>query len=285
MTTFEARQLFRLELQNAYPPREVDAMWRIVLEEVLNYSPVDAVMRENTQVAEFFPARLRDIIIRLRAAEPLQYILGTARFHGHNFRVTPDTLIPRPETEQLVDIIIDREADRSDLRVLDACTGSGAIAVSLARALRFPSVTAFDNSRAALRVARENANALKADVTFFEADLYNFGSAGALQPVDILVSNPPYITQTEWASLEPNVRDHEPQAALIVPDDQPLKPYEALAGLAPELMREKARIYLEVDPARARDVARLLGQKGFGNMEILVDFRGKERFVVAQWTD
>lgn len=284
MTLFEASQLFRSRLGDVYPSGEREAMWRIVLEDVLGYLPVDAVLREQSAVPEFFAARLDDITRRLLAREPLQYVLGTARFHGHTLRVTPDTLIPRPETEQLVDLIIDREGNRSELRVLDACTGSGCIAVSLARAMKFPTVMAFDISAAALRVARENAERMKCKVDFFQADMYDF-DFGNLEGVDVLVSNPPYITEYEWSNLEPNVRDYEPAIALVVPTDRPLKPYEALVSIAPTVLRLGARVYLEVDASRAADVAALLRANRFDKIETITDFRGNRRFVFAVYID
>ena len=170
MTTREAILLLRSELDTCYDNHEIEGMTRVIFEDVLLWQPVDIVMREKELLPDFFNNRLTNIIERLKQNEPLQYILGKARFHGHSFAVTPATLIPRPETEQLVDMIID-ENPSSDLEVLDIGTGSGCIAISLARALKFAQVTATDISPDALTVAQQNATALKTRVKFLEQDI------------------------------------------------------------------------------------------------------------------
>ena len=196
-------------------------MIRVICEDIFNYDPVDVALRQESELPDFAEQRVAEIIARLRRHEPLQYVVGTARFHGHRFKVTPATLIPRPETEQLVDLIVD-ENPGSDLRVLDMGTGSGCIAISLARALKFAQVDALDISRDALAVARENAATLKARVRFFESDML------APQPAatyDIIVSNPPYICWSEREAMDSNVKDYEPGQALFVPDKDPLMFY------------------------------------------------------------
>ena len=166
----EAIEQLRAGLTGLAEPQEVQAMIRIICEDVFNYDPVDVALRQESELPDFAPDRIADIIERLRRHEPLQYIVGHALFHGHKFKVNPSVLIPRPETEQLVDLIID-ENPASDQRVLDMGTGSGCIAISLARALKFAQVDALDVSRDALVVARENAAALKVKVRFFESDM------------------------------------------------------------------------------------------------------------------
>ena len=166
----EAIEQLKSGLAGAYEPQEVQAMIRVICEDIFNYDPVDVALRQESELPVFAQERITDAIARLRRHEPLQHIVGYARFHGHKFKVTPAVLIPRPETEQLVDLIID-ENPGSDLRVLDMGTGSGCIAISLARALKFPQVDALDVSRDALAVARENADALKVKVRFFESDM------------------------------------------------------------------------------------------------------------------
>ncbi len=162
----EAIEQLKNGLAGVAEPQEVQAMIRVICEDVFNYDQVDVALRQESELPDFAPERIADIIARLRRHEPLQYIVGNARFHGHRFKVTPAVLIPRPETEQLVDLIID-ENQGSDLRVLDMGTGSGCIAISLARALKFAQVDALDVSRDALEVARQNAADLKVKVRFF----------------------------------------------------------------------------------------------------------------------
>ena len=258
-------------------PREVQAMIRIICEDVFNYDPVDVALRQESELPDFAAERISDIISRLRRHEPLQYIVGTALFHGHKFKVTPAVLIPRPETEQLVDLIVD-ENTASDLRVLDMGTGSGCIAISLARALKFAQVDAFDISQDALAVARENAADLKVKVRLFQSDML------APQPAaryDIIVSNPPYICWSERESMERNVLDYEPGQALFVPDNDPLLFYKAIAPYATQSLERGGRLYLEINQRFGNEVKRLLEDCGLDEVRIIEDSFGRVRFAAA----
>lgn len=259
---------------------EVEAMARLVMDEILHCSPVDLVLRADHKVPEFFPAKLEQIVARLERQEPIQHILGVAQFHGHRFKVTPDTLVPRPETEQLVDLIIDEHGDREDLRVMDVGTGTGCIAISLARALRFAQVTAIDVSASALAVARENAQVLKTNVKFVLADVLSMPLWPAAS-LDIMVSNPPYVCFGEQAQMERNVLDYEPHIALFVPDDDPLRFYRPIALQAAHTLASGGRLYLEVNRRFARDVADLLQHHGLADVRVLRDTYGNDRFVTA----
>ena len=273
----EAIEQLREGLAGVADPQEVQAMNRVICEDVFNYDPVDVALRQESELPDFAPQRVAEIIARLQRHEPLQYILGTARFHGHRFKVTPAVLIPRPETEQLVDLIIE-ENPGSDLRVLDMGTGSGCIAISLARALKFARVDALDVSRDALAVARDNAASLKVKVRFFESDIL------APQPAatyDIIVSNPPYITWSERELMERNVKDYEPAQALFVPDNDPLLFYKAIASYAKRSLEKGGRLYLEINQRFGAEVKRLLEDCGFDEVRIIVDSFGKDRFAVA----
>ena len=258
-------------------PREVQAMIRIICEDVFNYDPVDVALRQESELPDFAAERISDIISRLRRHEPLQYIVGTALFHGHKFKVTPAVLIPRPETEQLVDLIVD-ENTASDLRVLDMGTGSGCIAISLARALKFAQVDAFDISQDALAVARENAADLKVKVRLFQSDML------APQPAaryDIIVSNPPYICWSERESMERNVLDYEPGQALFVPDNDPLLFYKTIAPYAAQSLERGGRLYLEINQRFGNEVKRLLEDCGLDEVRIIEDSFGRVRFAAA----
>ena len=278
MTTREAILQIRNELGAYYDSREIEGMTRVIFEDVLLWQPIDIVMRENEQLPEFFDNRLASIIARLKQREPLQYILGKARFHGHSFAVTPATLIPRPETEQLVDMIVD-ENPGSDLEVLDIGTGSGCIAISLARALKFAQVTATDISPAALEVAQQNAIALKTRVRFVEQDILTCRAPS--EAWDIIVSNPPYITEREKAAMEPNVLDYEPHSALFVPDDDPMLFYRPIAAYASRALKNGGRLYLEINRAMGNLVCDTLRRAGLSNIQVHNDFNGNTRFVTA----
>lgn len=273
----EAIEQLRNGLAGVAEPQEVQAMIRIICEDIFNYDPVDVALRQESELPEFAQERITDLIARMRRHEPLQYIIGWARFHGHKFKVTPTVLIPRPETEQLVDLIVN-ENTASDLRVLDMGTGSGCIAISLARALKFASVDALDVSRDALAVARENAAALKVKVRFFESDMLLPQPAATY---DIIVSNPPYICWSERESMERNVKDYEPGQALFVPDNDPLMFYKAIAPYAQQSLEKGGRLYLEINQRFGNEVKRLLEDHGFEDVRIIQDSFGKVRFAAA----
>lgn len=274
----EAIEQLRSGLAGVAEPQEVQAMIRVIFEDVFHYDQVDVALRQESELPDFAQERISDIIARLQRHEPLQYIVGKARFHGHQFKVTPAVLIPRPETEQLVDLIID-ENPGSDLRVLDMGTGSGCIAISLARALKFPVVDALDISRDALAVARENAAALKANnVRLFESDML---SPQPSATYDIIVSNPPYICWSEREAMERNVKDYEPGQALFVPDDDPLLFYKAIVPYASRSLERGGRLYLEINQRFGNEVKRLIEDCGFDDVRIIEDSYGKVRFAAA----
>ena len=275
--------LMHQRLDSLYGNREVEAMARMVMEQVLNYSPVDTILRAQNDAPDFFEAKLETIVQRLERHEPIQHILGVAWFHGHRLTVTPATLIPRPETEQMVDLIVDDCGHRDDLRVMDVGTGSGCIAIALARALKFAQVTAIDISADALQVARANADALKARVNFVQADVLTMPLWPA-SSLDVVVSNPPYICQSEKAQMERNVLDYEPATALFVPDDDPLRYYRPIAQQAAAALARGGRLYLEVNRRFATDVASLLTGMGLSDAQVRLDTFGAPRFVTASMT-
>ena len=280
MKIYEISLLMHHRLDSLYGAGEVEAITRMVMDEVLHYSPVDTVLRAQNDAPDFFEAKLAGIISRLERYEPIQHILGVATFHGHRFKVTPDTLIPRPETEQLVDLIIDENRDREDLRVMDVGTGSGCIAISLARALKFAQVNAIDISAEALRIAQDNAQALKTRVAFMQADVLNM-PLWPSRSLDIVVSNPPYICQSEQTQMERNVLDYEPASALFVPDDDPLVFYRSIVSQAAHALDAGGRVYLEVNRRFADEVAALLTGNGFIDASVHLDTFGNPRFVTA----
>lgn len=273
----EAIEQLKNGLAGVAEPQELQAMIRVICEDVFNYDQVDVALRQESELPDFAPERIADIIARLRRHEPLQYIVGSARFHGHRFKVTPAVLIPRPETEQLVDLIIDKNQG-SDLQVLDMGTGSGCIAISLARALKFAQVDALDVSRDALEVARQNAADLKVKVRFFESDMLSPQPAARY---DIIVSNPPYVCWSEREAMDRNVKDYEPGQALFVPDNDPLLFYKAIAPYAAQSLERGGKLYLEINQRFGNEVKRLLQDNGFDEVRIIEDSFGKVRFAAA----
>ena len=262
----------RARLAPLYGQGEADWMMRIIMEYLKGWKQADLLLRADEEVSDFIAGKADAIIARLLDNEPLQYILGETYWHGMTLKVTPDVLIPRPETSELVDLITS-ENTAPDLNVLDVCTGSGCIAVALANTLPFAEVIGTDISDAALAVARENASLRKLKVGFIHSDAlgqfpFDDGS------MDIVVSNPPYITESEKKEMEPNVLDHEPGLALFVPDADPLRFYTAISRVT----RPGGKIYFEINPLFARQVSRMMTETGWDDVQILPDMHGKQRF-------
>lgn len=268
----------RSRLVPVFGKGEAEAMIRLVFDRLKGWSLTDMVIHSDSCISDFTLREINAITDRVLAGEPIQYVLGLARFYGMDLKVTPAVLIPRPETAELVDMIV-KENREPDLRVLDAGTGSGAIAVALSRNLRFPQVTALDVSGEALEIAKENAVRLHARIDFVRADIFEYKPAAA--SFDILVSNPPYITENEKSSMEPQVLDHEPHKALFVPDGAPLGFYSRLAEAGISCLAPGGRIYLELNPRFAQGVADLLKREGFAEVRLHEDMQRKVRFATA----
>lgn len=280
MTVKEVADKAFRRLAPRYGAGEARWMVRLMMEEFKNYSPVDMAVRGDFEAGENVERRIDETVGRLLNGEPIQYIFGRARFYGMNLKVTPDVLIPRPETEELVDLIVKDCSGRSDLRVLDVCTGSGCIAIALARNLPFSQVDAIDISGAALAVARSNAAQLKAAVDFSEADALNMQEP-EVGKYDIIVSNPPYIAEHERAEMDPNVLEHEPALALFVPDSDPLRFYIAIARYALKALREDGRLYFEINPLYASMLQEQMRRMGCSDVNVLADMQKKNRFLIA----
>lgn len=270
------------ELTPVIGEREARASLRMIYEAVKGWTPVDTAIRGGEEVSPFVVGKVTDIAGRMMRHEPLQYILGEAWWYGMKLRVTPAVLIPRPETAELVDIIVDENASRPDLAVADICTGSGCIAIALARNLPFARVTAVDISADALAVAADNARALRADrsVDFVRADALQPGPLPG-GPFDIVVANPPYIAEDERGTMEKNVLLYEPPAALFVPDDDPLLFYRAIASRARTSLRPGGRIYFEINPIYADRLADRMTAAGWADVALRRDIHTSLRFLSA----
>lgn len=268
----------RKSLASLYGDREAESMARLIFYSLKGWDLTSLTIHCNDDVSDFIIEKIESIVARALKHEPLQYILGDARFYGLNLKVTPDVLIPRVETEELVDMII-RENGESDLRVLDIGTGSGAIAVALARNLKFASVTAIDISRRALDIALENARILKTKIKFCQQDVFAYNPAP--DSFDVIVSNPPYIAENEKKDMDANVLDFEPRLALFVSDDNPLIYYSRIAEIASVSLCRSGRLYLEINPLYADDLRKLLCASGFVDVEIMEDSSHKKRFAKA----
>lgn len=278
-TVEQAVRTIRTALRPLYPAGEVEGFIRIIFRHLLHYEPVDILLRKDTVLPGFIPDKIDKVVEELKKSRPVQYIFNEARFHGHDFYVDGSVLIPRPETEELVDIIVD-ENGLSDLSVLDAGTGSGCIAISLALALKFPEVTAVDISEKALEVARRNAAALNArNIGFVCCDMLDMPVE--VGKYDIIVSNPPYIAESEKAGMDRNVLDYEPSGALFVPDDDPLRFYKALSRFGADALKPGGRLYFEINSRFPAEIKKMLDADGYVDVELLRDMQGLWRFARA----
>lgn len=283
-----------------YGPQEAKAMTRMLLEDLFSLSFADILCGATEHLSDADTLRLQQSVARLLDAEPLQYVTGTAFFCGHPFHVAPGVLIPRPETEWIVDTAVNLVTSSAP-RILDIGTGSGCIATSISLALadRHCHTEAWDISEDALRIAADNAERLGADVKFRRRDALrleedfpaeeNQGGAevliadnAAAASWDIIVSNPPYICNREAADMHANVLRHEPHLALFVPDTDPLLFYRAIARYAMRSLRKGGWLLFECNTLYAHDTAQMASDMGFATSVVEDDCFGKPRFVKAQ---
>lgn len=260
---------------------EAQALVREILFRLKGYSNTDIAYHASDEATEYLSTHTTDAVSRIIAGEPVQYIFGMAHFHGMELHVSPDVLIPRPETSELVDLIADHYRDTADLRVMDLCTGSGCIAIALSRELKFARVSAIDISEAALNIARQNASDLKARVDFSLMDILK-APVPVAGEYDVIVSNPPYICESEKSGMEKNVLDHEPHTALFVPDSDPLLFYRHISTYARRSLTSGGTLWLEINPMHADALRRMLEADGWTDVNILRDTAGRERFTFAQ---
>ena len=269
----------RSRLQPYYTAEEVSALSRIVCCDLLGQAPTDYYLGKDIVLSPKKEQELEDILQRLSRFEPLQYIEGRTLFLGREFWVAPGVLIPRPETEVLVELML--KEIPADARILDVGTGSGCIAISLAKELPDTLVTAWDVSPEALSVARVNARKLQANVRFVECDVLAC-QVDEVGLYDVIVSNPPYVTEAEKADMEPNVLQWEPSLALFVPDDDPLRFYRRIAVLGRDMLADGGRLYFEINRAYGREMVEMLRTMGYVGVRVEKDLSQNDRFVIAE---
>lgn len=265
-------------LSGFYESDEVKSFTRLILQDVCRYSVADIATRKFNNLSDVQARKVKDIVLRLQNYEPYQYILGQTEFYGMPFLVTSDVLIPRPETEELVEWII-AENRLKNPKILDIGTGSGCIAVALAKKVPMAEVCAWDVSEAALSVAHENAKKNGVDVRFLLKDVL---TGVVNESFDVIVSNPPYVLDAEKSTMEKNVLNFEPHLALFVPDNNPLLFYDKIAELAIRNLRSGGRLYFEINRQKGVEICEMLSNKGFLNVELRKDISRNERMVRAE---
>jgi release factor glutamine methyltransferase len=278
----ELRRRFRSELSAAYPPAEIDAIFHELIAHYFGFPRTVIAMEPDTQMGKAEASLLSGALDGLKAHQPVQYITGQAYFMDMTLRVSPDVLIPRPETAELVAWASARFSPQNDTpSILDVGTGSGCIALGLKRQLPHAVVYGMDVSEAALEIARYNSADQDLEVHFYKGDL--FRPETTIHSFDILISNPPYIPKSESRSLQAHVRCAEPHLALFVPDEDPLLYYRQLCEYAMLNLKDEGWIYLETHEDHAYCVRDLLETRGFSSTEIKKDIFGKERFVRGEF--
>lgn len=273
--TLKARDLFKMLLEEITldePHDELSEMVYSIMENRIGISK--AKILANAEIRN--PPDFGESIRRINSHEPVQYIVGKADFFGRSFKVNPKVLIPRPETEQLVSVAL--RYVQSNQKILDIGTGSGCIPITLALELSCE-VTGTDISHAALEIARENASRLGAGVAFLQHDILH--QELPLKGLDLIVSNPPYVTELDRSTMKRNVIDYEPHEALFVSNQAPLIFYEAIANKSRPALNERGRVLVEINEQFGTETAAVFRQFGFSAAEIMKDINRKDRFVLA----
>ncbi|WP_052430437.1 peptide chain release factor N(5)-glutamine methyltransferase [Sporocytophaga myxococcoides] len=264
----------------AYDKSEAESIAYILMEHFWNLTKTDVLLNQwTTEVNE---EQLTSLINRVNTAEPVQYITGGTWFYDRKFKVNKNVLIPRFETEELVHLIINEHKKEQDLRLLDACTGSGCIAISLSAELNTAQTFAVDISTEALKTAKANADLNKTPINFIQDNLLSPDLEKLPESLDVLVSNPPYVKESEKSLMHSNVLDYEPHLALFVEDDNPLIFYKALAGLGKKLLKPGGKIYFEINEQLGKETADVLRSFDFQNIRIIKDLNGKDRIVAGE---
>lgn len=279
-TLSEVMTLFRQELEGFYSDGEIRNIFYLTAEQLLNYSKIDIHLKSQAPISAGMAEKFTQVLNRLRKWEPVQYILGSAEFYGLTLQVDSRVLIPRPETEELVEWILHEEGGKASA-ILDIGTGSGCIAIALAVNLPDAEVSACDVSADALTVAQINARRHQTVIDFFRFDLLN-SRAELPGKYQVMVSNPPYVRILEKALIRQNVLGYEPEIALFVPDNDPLICYRNIALLGRKFLKDGGVLYLEINENFPREMVRLLESAGFYGVEIRRDINGKARMVKAK---
>ncbi|MEO5681329.1 MAG: peptide chain release factor N(5)-glutamine methyltransferase [Chitinophagaceae bacterium] len=288
MTIHEASQQIRFQLFHVYDEREAGNVTELLMEHITGWKRIDRVVNKTVPLSLQQQKMLEQYTAALLRNEPLQYVLHQAWFYDMQLYVDENVLIPRPETEELVDWLVkDNISPKSGIHsqvpvnktILDIGTGSGCIPLAIKKSLPAFDVHAADISEGALHVARKNAADQKLNIHFYELDILAETSWEALPMFDIIVSNPPYIPESDKESMAANVLQYEPSLALFVENNDPLLFYKIIADFAKKQLKENGRIYLEIHEAMGNDIIDLYKQKGFANIELRKDMQGRDRMV------
>ncbi len=278
---------YKSELADIYTESELQNIINWILEKQLKLSSTDIISKREISIAQADIKELERMCAELKAHRPIQYVLGEAEFYHLKFKVNESVLIPRPETEELVDLIIKKFKTHSTLNILDIGTGSGCIPIAIKKNIPNANVYGLDISKDALEIAKHNAEKNNVEVNFFQKDVLSDTIAEDIlkqtnnQKIDLIISNPPYVLESEKEGLQNRVKDYEPNLALFVNDKDPILFYRKIATLTGNIGAEKASLYFECHTNYAKSISNLLKAEDFGNTTLFKDLAGLNRFVSA----
>ena len=278
MKISELKSNFKTSLSEIYPSEEIQSFFNILSEKYLNLSRIQIALNPEKEFSQENEEKFQNAIARLKNHEPIQYIMGETEFYGLLLKVNKHTLIPRPETEELVEWILTNSEFRiQNSELLDIGTGSGCIAISLAKNHPNSKISALDISEEALKIAHENAERNKVQIEFFQTDILKTQSLP--KQFDVIVSNPPYVRELEKKQMQQNVLSFEPDSALYVKDDDPLLFYRAISQLAKTYLKPSGKLFFEINEYLADEMSLLLENEGFKSIEVKKDIFGKNRMI------
>lgn len=280
-TIQQTAQTIKQQLAAIYPEPEAGAMVQEVLQHILEQNRVQLSLNQQQELTIKQQEQLQSIVGRLRQHEPLQYVLGVAHFYGLELVVNQNVLIPRPETEELVNLVIKEHHTFKNLRILDICTGSGCIPIALAANLHTEVVYGLEVSEGALEVAKTNAAKYKLAINWLHQDIFEEVKSIDLNSLDVITSNPPYVLEEEQQLMRANVLEYEPHLALFVPDTDPLKFYKRIAAVGYRLLKPGGKLYFEINERYGTQTCDVLLQAGFSEAKVVQDLFNKDRMVRA----
>ena len=280
MTLSNLQSEFHSKLNLLYPKEEIDSIFSLVVSHLLNYSKIEIHGHLDKNISPEKEKQMLKILTRLELAEPVQYVIGKTEFYDLTLKTDKRALIPRQETEWLVDMVVKNHDRKNTFSILDIGTGSGCIAITVAKYFPASQVTAIDNNKEALELAQQNAAVNKVKIHFLTDDILN--PQLEYSPFDIIISNPPYVRNSEKQFMHRNILEFEPASALYVPVDDPLVFYRAIATFGKKYLKPNGDIYLELNEFLGKETAGLYSDSGFSNIELHKDLNQKNRFLSAK---
>jgi len=291
MTIQNIIKTLKTQLSDYYPATEIKSFTEIIFENILNFTKLDLILKKEDEISYQNIDKINSIIKDLINYKPIQYIFGECYFYDLKFKVNENVLIPRPETEELVNLIIkENNNNLNKIKILDIGTGSGCIAISLAKNISNSQVFALDISEKALETAKQNADLNNVNINFQIIDILNFSNSTNLKEIenqkfDIIVSNPPYVMEDEKKRMQTNVLDYEPHLALFVSNIKPIIYYEAIENFASKYLNSNGLLYLEINENLGLETLNIFENKKYCNQQLITDLSNKSRFIKVQKYD